>query len=738
MVSAMGGDPTASVRTDRRAHGAAEKRFRPDIEGLRAVAVLAVVLFHADVPGLRGGFVGVDVFFVISGFLITGLLWREASTAGTVRLRAFYGARARRLLPASAFVGVVTVIGAAVLLPPLQVDAVAVDGVTSALYVSNYWFIGTGVAYFAKQGMLSPSPFQHYWSLGVEEQFYLVWPVLIIGTAWLLRRSRRFATRTEATTSVRPYLVVLASVAAISFALSLFFTFLIPPVAFFSLPTRAWQLAAGGLVALTASRWRRIPARRAVVTGWTGLALIALACTWLSGVTPYPGFAALLPTAGAVLVIIAGCAGPSQGCGSLLGTAPMASIGRVSYSFYLWHWPVLVFTPLLFGHDVGLAVKLVAVAVAWVLAVLTLRFIENPLRFAPRIRRSPLASLSLGGAVTAAAVCACLVVPLMVPSTDRLGPAATRLSATAALVPTGSATEAYDEAVRDVFTQVQAEIASSTELQDIPANLTPPLNETAAEQFAMLDGGCLRVLPFDSEQPECVMGAADSETTTVLIGDSRAAMFKPALQEIAEERQWRLTMMAKAGCPVVDLPVSSQFNVLAEWFQRCAQWRTRMMDRLRAERPQLVVVGSARAYDATGVHTMTPGLEMFDDAWIAGLATLTRQIRETGAQVLILGPSVDLPMSAPLCLSAHPDDVAACAGGFDDTYARGMVSESAAVEGAGGQYADITELFCSDRRCPVIIGNTLVYFDAGHITREYAEVIAPAIGALADRALARG
>src|ERR1700722_8169192 len=217
-----------------------QKEFRPDIEGLRAVAVLAVVLFHAGVPGVGGGFIGVDVFFVISGFLITGLLWREVSTSGTVRLRRFYGARARRLLPASATVGIVTLIASAMLLPSLQVRSVIYDGIASALYVSNYWFIGEGVHYFG--GHLPPSPFQHYWSLGVEEQFYLVWPALIIGTACLVRWVRRRA-KTNAPTSKRPYLLVLVFVAAVSYALSLVVTYVMPALAFFSLPTRAWQLA---------------------------------------------------------------------------------------------------------------------------------------------------------------------------------------------------------------------------------------------------------------------------------------------------------------------------------------------------------------------------------------------------------------------------------------------------------------------------------------------------------------
>ena len=253
LVQADSVSPAEGVQ-DRRS---AQTEFRPDIEGLRAVAVLAVVLFHADMPGVGGGFVGVDVFFVISGFLITGLLWREVSTTGTVRLRRFYGARARRLLPASATVGVVTMIASAVLLPPLQARSVLRDGIASALYVSNYWFIRQDVDYFG--GHLPPSPFQHYWSLGVEEQFYLVWPPVIIGTAWLIRRVRR-RTRADATSSKRPYLVVLALVAAVSFALSLAATYVVPAVAFFSLPTRAWQLAVGGLVALTAGQWRRLPA----------------------------------------------------------------------------------------------------------------------------------------------------------------------------------------------------------------------------------------------------------------------------------------------------------------------------------------------------------------------------------------------------------------------------------------------------------------------------------------------
>ncbi len=714
----------------------APKEFRPDIAGLRAVAVLAVVLFHADAPGVGGGFVGVDVFFVISGFPITGLLWREVSTAGTVRLRRFYGARARRLLPASATVGVVTMIGSALWRPLFQVQTVTKDGIASALYVCNYWFFFEGANYF---GNRSPSPFQHYWSLAVEEQFYLVWPAMIIGTAWLIRYVRRPSTRGEATASKRPYLVVLALVAVVSFVLSLGLTYLMPPAAYFSMPTRAWQFAAGGLVALTAGQWRRLLPLPAVLTGWTGLALILLACTELSATTAYPGRAALLPTLGAMPVIGAGCAGPSQGCGRVLGSSPMGAIGRVSYAWYLWHWPVLVLAPVLLGHPLGLAAKLVAVLVSGGLAALTLRFIEDPLRFSARLRRSPLASLALGGAATAVAVCVGVALPGGGASNPvALGPAARPLIITAEPIPPGSNMEVHDAAVQHVFAQVQAAVAASAELKGVPSNLDPPLTDQAAQLKAILTNGCLR-LPLQDGQPECAAGDTASTTTVALIGDSEAAMFNPAFQQVAAQRHWRLEMMAKAACPIVDLPFANRLlNGLAEQLQGCARWRAEIVARLRAERPQLIVLSSARLYGAEGTGMWLPSFDSYNQAWIDRLSRLVRQLRGAGAKVLVLGPTPVPGTSVPTCLSVNLDDATACSTSPDVSSGPGMAAESVATNAGGGQYADLTELFCTANRCPVIIGNTMVYFDTRHLTREYSERLAPAMGVLADRALARG
>jgi peptidoglycan/LPS O-acetylase OafA/YrhL len=721
----------SSTTEGRRGGVSAPPRFRPDIEGLRAVAVLAVVLFHADMPGVTGGFVGVDVFFVISGFLITGLLWREANSTGTVGLRRFYGARARRLLPASAAVGVVTVICSVVLLPPLEVRSVISDGITSALYVGNYWFVMQGVDYFASHK--PPSPFQHYWSLGVEEQFYLVWPALIIGTAWLIRRARR-RSRAEATASQRPYLVVLALVAAVSFMLSLAATPWAPAVAFFSLPTRAWQLAVGGLVALTAGRWSRLPARPAAITGWAGLALILLACSGFSANTPYPGVAALLPTAGAMLVIGAGCAAPAQGCGHVLGLSPMRAIGRVSYSWYLWHWPVLVLAPALLGHPLGLAARLTAALVSGGLAVLTLRFIENPLRFAAPIRKSAVASLALGAAATAVAVCVCFALLAVVPTSVGRGPAAATITLTESIPPTGSNVAAYDAAVQHAFGQAQAAIAASADLKAVPSNLQPPLAEVEAEQHTYMGGGCLRT-PLQGGQPECASGDTASTTMVALVGDSHAAIWDPAFRQISQQRHWRLETLAKAACPLLDLSVSNPFRHLVELFEHCEQWRGQIMARLRAEHPRLVVVSVWRGY---GADESLTGFRSYDSEWIDSLTRLVQQLRGTGAKVLVLGPVPDPRVVVPICLSGHLDAVAACTPHRSTAVNQpGIDAESAATKAGGGQYADLTELFCTPERCPTIVGNTLVYVDDGHLTFEYSRLLAPVIGALADRTLAQ-
>lgn len=707
-------EPTARRgNTARGRNSLSNKQFRPDIEGLRAVAVLAVVLFHAGVPGFGGGFVGVDVFFVVSGFLITGLLWREASGTGTVRMGQFYAGRARRLLPAAALVLVATSVTATLLLPPLRARAVLTDAIASALYVGNYRFAVEGTDYLAAE--TAASPLQHYWSLGVEEQFYLLWPALILGIAWLLTRSGRNVR------SAVPYACALAVVAGGSLAVSLAWTETMPPWAFFSLPTRAWELAAGGLIALTAAHWRNLPPVCAALVGWGGLALILATCTQFGTTTPYPGSAALLPVMGTALVIGAGCAIPDLGVGRLLSKPVMRGIGRLSYSWYLWHWPVLLLAPALFGHGLGLAGRVATMVMSLGLAILTLHLVENPARFATALRDSSWRSLAVGATATAVAVCAGLVLLAVRPVPTGSGPAAVPV----ALVGPPPAASAPAPTLTPEQ-QVQAAVAASAALRAVPSNLSPPLGDiTKPEAFV---NGC--VLSWkDVAVPDCVSGDAASTTKVALIGDSHAGMWQPALQTAAQQQHWRLQTYAKVTCPPMKLPILSPY--LEREFTECKQWRADVLNRIADDRPALIVLDMVRRYGADF------GFVSYDPTWLDGLTRLVSQLRGTGARVLVLGPVPDPHTTVPTCLSAHMDDASACAP--DRSIAvndNGIAAETKAVHAGGGQYARLDQYFCTDRRCPVIVGNTLVFRDDNHITEEYAQLLSPVIARLTESALA--
>lgn len=699
--------------------------FRPDIEGLRAVAVLAVVLYHADIPGVTGGYIGVDVFFVISGFLITGILWREATTDSTIRLGRFYGARARRLLPAAATAGIATAIGAAIVLPPLQARSVFVDGVASALYVGNYRFARQGTDYLVSN--LPPSPFEHYWSLGVEEQFYLVWPMLLIGTAWLVGRVPLLRRRASEAT---PYALVLAVVAAASLAAAVLWTRTSPAWAFFSLPTRAWELAVGGLVALTIGQWRRLPLLPATIVGCGGLALIVLTCTQLGPHTPYPGTAALLPVLGTALVIGGGCVTGSLGAGRVLCRPAMRAIGRISYSWYLWHWPVLLLMPPLLGMPAGLPARLSATVVSAGLAVITLHLVENPGRFAAALRRSARTSLLVAGGASAVTACACLLLLNVIPVPVGHGTAAPKANIVALPPAPAPDVSPQEAAVRQAFGQARDAVAASADLRAVPSNLDPSLADAPADKAAVFVNGCTRSWR-DVGQAECAGGDAAAPTTVALVGDSHAAMWYPAFQQVAEQRHWRLETLAKVTCPLQDLRIVSPY--LGREYTECEQWRGEIMARLQAEHPRLVVLSMSRRYGADF------GFTSYDAGWVDTLGRTVNQLRNAGSTVLVLGPVADPRSSVPACLSAHLDDATACAPPrLVAVNGDGIAAERKATTGAGGHYADLSDLFCTPARCPMIVGNTLVFRDDNHVTTEYAQLLAPLIGALADRAVANG
>ena len=679
------------------------------------MAVLTVIAFHAGAIG--GGFIGVDVFFVISGFLITRLLWTELAGTGRINLTRFYAARARRLLPAAATVLVATAAATVALLPPLQARSALDDGLASALYVGNYRFAITGTDYLSHS---APSPFQHYWSLGVEEQFYLLWPMLLLAAGLLWGRSRR-----RRQPSTVPYLVLLVAVGAASLALSVSWTHTWPSWAFFSLPTRAWELAAGGLVAVSAPLWRRLPAGFAAIAGFSGLGVIGWAATHIDDRTPYPGTAAILPVLGTALVIVAGCATPTRGAGRWLSLPPMRAIGRLSYSWYLWHWPLLLFAPIVAGHPLGWPGRLTAVAASFLLAVLTLRYVERPIRYARPLRRSAGLSLVLGSAVTAAAVSAALILPMVVPV-----PAGRSQPAAAAVVHSAARPNlAPVDPLASVLAAARTAVDASARHAPLPADLSPALGAAPGDKPEVFLDGCVRSW-LEVGVPDCVSGDPSAPTTVALVGDSHAAMWQPALEPVARRNHWRLVTMAKVTCPLQDIPITSPY--LGRTYSECEQWREQALSRLASERPRLVILSMSRRYGADF------GFTSYDPAWIASLTDLIADLRAaTGGRVLVLGPVPDPRANVPVCLSAHPDDILACSP--DRTpglNTAGITAESRATGDGGGQYADLSALFCAAGVCPVVVGNDLVFRDDNHLTVSYSRTLAPVLGMIAEQAIA--
>ncbi|GIF25148.1 peptidoglycan/LPS O-acetylase OafA/YrhL [Actinoplanes tereljensis] len=335
-------------------------RFRPDIEGLRAVAVIAVVLFHAGVPGVGGGYIGADVFFVISGFLITSLMMREMATTGELSLLRFWGRRARRILPAATLVLVTVVLAGYHWLGSARGDEIAEDGRWAALFAANFNFAAQGVDFLQSQS--APSPLQHLWSLAVEEQFYLVWPALVGLLIWL---GLRHAT---------PLLLGLAVACSVGCSIWQTGTW-----SYFSPATRGWELGAGCLLALVADRLDRIPAPLSTGLAGVGLGGIVVAALSFDDSTPMPGYAALLPVLATVLVL----AGRGDG---LLGLAPLRWIGRISYPLYLWHWPVLIIAEQSYG-PLSARTRLALVLVSVVLSIVTYLLVEAPIRHSRSLQR---------------------------------------------------------------------------------------------------------------------------------------------------------------------------------------------------------------------------------------------------------------------------------------------------------------------------------------------------------------
>jgi peptidoglycan/LPS O-acetylase OafA/YrhL len=658
-------------------------KHRPEIQGLRAIAVLAVLVFHVWPGALPGGYVGVDVFFVISGYLITALLLREQTATGSIDLVRFYGRRARRLLPAASVVMLAVVLGIG-LFPRMRWGDIAEDVIASALYVENWLLASRAVDYLAAEE--TASPLQHFWSLSLEEQFYLAWPAMLLGAAWI---ARRVGLRADAL--VRGTMVL---VFAASLAYSIHVTEANPGYAYFATTTRAWELALGGLLAAYTA-WRGQPETRRAFAAWLGLLLIAIAMLTFGVDTAFPGYAALWPTVGAALVLMSGASTHRWSAYRWLRARPMQWVGDVSYSLYLWHWPVImVYRAQVGDAPIGLLPGLGLVGVSLVLAHFSKAWVEDRFRrpdAAPRHRWRPLGV----GAASMATVVLAGVVLLRVgaPGPDlrvqaevdsRLHPGALALAGVR--TPTGVA-------------------------------FVPTL-ETAKQDLADAYAANCIAPSRGRDVRECRYGKPGARHRVVAVGDSHMVHWLPALQRLATAHDWDLLALTKTGCPFAQLDES---NMRSEATKSCAEWNRKVAARIRKDRPELVIV--AQSIGALGEIVDDPARGPAEKA--ARMADAWRAVIGPSTHLVAIRETPRLEWDAPECLARPGASARACSQPLAASVpVRSAVADAAALVPKAA-LLDMTDTVCSRYRCTPIVGNVLVWRDKHHLTATYARSISP-------------
>ncbi len=635
--------------------------FRPDVDGLRAVAIGLVVGYHAHAPMFGAGFIGVDVFFVISGFLITRLLLAEIQTTGKVDLSAFWARRVRRLLPAATLVIVTTGIGALLWAPLLSLARTAVDVAATALYGSNLLFAQRATDYF--QSGSSPSLLLHTWSLSVEEQFYVFWPLLLAAIVALVHAPARRR---------RTLVVALAGVTLVSFVGSLMWT---PSAAFFSSPARAWQFGTGACVAALAPLLARAPR-----LGWaattSGLAALVTGAATLADGQTYPNLAALWPTLGTAAIIAGGGLAPGFAVSRLLGLAPLRWLGRRSYALYLWHWPVfLVLERAPIPDETGR--RVVAVALALLLAMVTHHYVENPLRFSPRLTRSKRNTYVLAACLTLASLAVALILLVTARS-----------------------------AMRDPFLNT-LDVAS----KDVGSIR---ITDCTAPDLAQLE-------------QRCSFGAAGQPITVMLVGDSHAHQWVSALDELGRRQGWRGVYFGLGNCPAVPVKIAT--------VPPCDRWHEELLPLLVHARPQLVVVGSAASYPNLGWIRGHDGRVLSAEQqlaeWQAGIETLVRSLQSHGLRFAWMQDVPRFSVNPASCLE-QARDAEACVASLDETSAFNQAARRAELAafretGAAGLVDPIPWL-CPDQRCPVMSNGIVMYSDTNHLTATFSRTLAAKLG----------
>ena len=655
-------------------HSKTDSRLILPVEGLRGVSVIVVILYHLGAVGFNGGFVGVDCFFVISGFIITRLLVNEWESNGRISLASFYARRAKRILPSSTLVLLATLFSARFFLEPLRLYDLSLDAFAATTFWINILFSHRSVDYLASA--LPPSPLQHYWSLAVEEQFYAVFPLLFLGILRLSCHQRRLM------------IMITAVLTLGSLITSLAMTVVSQTFAFFLAPTRGWQFLAGCMVALLQLERMTIGKKTASFLSTAGVLAIVVSVSCFTNEIRYPGWAALLPTLGST-AIVATSTTPCR-VNQMIGHPLMRWFGARSYVLYLWHWPIIVLIKAESEGNLSSGGIALALLGTFALTELTHRFIETPLRFASIVTSAPRRGLLLG-------LLAVLV------------------GVVASAIHTTTTTDSFGEGRSSKVESVTLaqSLAESVRRLALPADLSPSLSNVFSDEPAIYGLGCH---DYDDNTPRlCRFGDPSARIRIALVGDSHAAQWFEPIREMSKEQGWYFISATRSGCTAL--------GKLAP--ERCRPWYENLWKILSQEGVRTVILSSLLNHG-----------EITSADLVSGLREVQDTANSLGITPIFISDTPWPTQNIPICLSANTTNIQRCFLQRTSAVPLEISTKSREIfDNRDSIFIDSEAWFCVQTFCPAVVGDVIVYRDGSHITSRYAELLGPLIYPYIARAI---